>query len=629
MPSPSHSQRACKKIKPPETSPPARRFSSYTRRVTSIFLFALLLFCLWELSPIPHTTVHGNDGFFKAALHPTFTDQNQSLPAGATPFITRVTREMLTTIRFALIAMSLAVPAGMIFGFFASTAWWPSGSGKKYTRIFLRPIHLSVRLFITLLRSIHELIWGIFFLYALGNDPITACLALSLPFTGTLAKVFAELMDELPRDAKNQVVFSGGSSLQAYLTTLIPQAFPDMATYTLYRFECALRSSAILGFLGIETIGLSIQKSFENNFFNELWTQIYLLLGVIMFVDMLGAQLRKKLHLPPQRKKKTSTTIKSASLQEVGQKISHLKRIAPRWILPRLLAWSTLGFTIIAWFPSVVGVTSKDLLNHATPVAERIDRVSFFLTKITPSPVRESGSGNWSWSDVFSWASNLWFDPGKEALFNTLLIGTTAILLSATFAVFLIPWANRHLATSHPLHLYAGKTSFISSIFWKIIGLSTRFFFLVSRAIPEYIIAYLLIGLLGVSAWPLVFALAIHNLGILGRLWGEVTENQSLHASRQLAVLGGSRSQIYLLSLLPESFNRMILYLFYRWETCIREATILGILGGISLGYQIKIARSFYRAYDEMLFYVLLGASIIFLGDIASYYLRKILSQSS
>jgi phosphonate transport system permease protein len=595
-------------------------FSGNSRKITALVMLFLFLFCAWSLGPMATQTPSQSDGFLSAAFHPTLTDQNQSLPDDATPFYTRILMQMANTVRYAMIAMSLAVPAGMILGFFASTAWWPQGAGSQTARLLLRPIHLSVRLLITLMRSIHELIWAIFFLAAIGDEPITACVAIALPFAGTLAKVFSEITDELPRQAQDQAIASGTSSIQAYLTTLIPQSAPDMATYTLYRFECALRSSAVLGFIGIETIGLSIQKSFENNFYNELWTQLYLLIGVIMLVDILGSQLRKRLNNIPSRKQDISERRPTTSIKKY---IRQIKRHAPRWRMTRVIFWTTATCTLIAWFPSLLHIETTSLINNSSSI-DRGDRVMHFLEKITPAPARESGA----WSDAVPWATELWTNPGKEALFNTLTIATSAIILAAFAAWFLLPWANRALAHARPLHVFHGRESLVRNTLWKLGGLITRTFFLISRSIPEYIIAYLLIGLLGISAWPLVLALALHNFGILGRLWGEVIENQPPAATRQIMLGGATRLQCYLNSYLPESFNRLMLYLFYRWETCVREATILGMLGGISLGYHIKIARNFSRAYDEMFFYVLLGAAVIFIGDTLSFFLRRSLMRS-
>jgi len=591
-------------------------FQGRGRKLTVLALFLSFIVCAWMLGGMPAQPEGSSDGFLSAAFHPTLHDQSQSLPADATPFPQRILNELGTTLRYAIIAMSLAVPAGILLGFFASTTWWPTGAGGKTWRPLLAPIRWSVRILITLMRSIHELIWAILFLAALGHEPITACVAIALPFTGTLAKVFSEIIDEQSPEARNQLTASGASPIQAFFASLFPQALPDMATYTLYRFECALRSSAVLGFIGIETIGLSIRRSFENNFYNELWTELYALLIVILCVDALGSQLRKRLNTIPIRKKSVPPSAYSISY------IKQLKRTAPRWKLTRALLWATLALILISWSPSLLGINAANLTSPSKTI-DRTERLAYFFTKITPSPVRESGS----WSEVIPWASDLWKNNGHEALINTLAMATAAIALSAFAAWCILPWGSRVLASNTPLGVTNGKANPFSKWSWRIISNTVRMFFVVSRAIPEYIYAYLLIGMLGISAWPLVFALALHNFGILGRLWGEVIENQPPAPARQLRHTGGSRLQCYIQSYLPLSFNRFLMYLFYRWETCVREATVLGMLGFASLGLQIQLARNFSRAYDEMLFYVLLGSAVIFIGDILSLYLRRALLQ--
>ncbi len=592
-------------------------FRGNGRKLTVLALLFLLAVCAWILGPMPERPPGSSEGFFSAALHPTLTDQSQSLPDDATPFATRILREMGTTLRYALIAMSMAVPAGLFLGFFASTTWWPEGAQGRVMRMLLHPLHIAVRLLITLMRSIHELIWAIFFLAALGHEPITACVALALPFTGTLAKVFSELIDEQPTQARDHLTASGASPIQAFLTTLIPQALPDMATYTLYRFECALRSSAVLGFIGVETIGLSIRRSFENNFYRELWTELYLLLAVIVVVDILGSRLRKRLNTIPPRKRLVEL------VESAAKNIKRLKRTAPRWKMTRVLFWSTALLTLLAWFPGLVHIDTESLTRE-TGQLDRAARITHFVAQITPQPVRESGL----WGDAIPWAGELWRANGREALTNTLAMATAAIIISALAAWLFLPWASRALASAQPLGIFSGRASKLRDMAWRLCGLVTRVFFIISRAIPEYIYAYLLIGLLGISAWPLVLALALHNFGILGRLWGEVIENQPPASARQLMHTGSGRLQCYFANYVPVSFNRFLMYLFYRWETCVREATILGMLGFASLGLQIHLARNLFRAYDAMLFYVLLGAAVIFLGDLVSFFLRRALTKA-
>ena len=117
--------------------------------------------------------------------------------------------------------------------------------------------------------------------------------------------------------------------MQAFMATLFPQALPEFLTYTLYRFECALRASAVLGFIGVETIGLGIWRSYENLYYGEVWTQLYALIIVIITVDVIGARLRDRLNRGVVRKRGAERGGESPAEME-----RKLKRTAPRdWLV--------------------------------------------------------------------------------------------------------------------------------------------------------------------------------------------------------------------------------------------------------------------------------------------------------
>ena len=80
-------------------------------------------------------------------------------------------------------------------------------------------------------------------------------------------------------------------------------------------------------------------------------------------------------------------------------------------------------------------------------------------------------------------------------------------------------------------------------------------------------------------------------------------------------------------AIVPAGLPRFLLYFFYRWETCVREATVLGMLGMASLGYLILDARAGNR-YDEMLFYVLLGVGLVLAGDLVSAAVRRVVRRA-
>ena len=67
---------------------------------------------------------------------------------------------------------------------------------------------------------------------------------------------------------------------------------PDILAYSFYRFECALRSSAVLGFFGYPTLGFYIAASFENLYFGEVWTYLYTLFLLVALVDVWSGRIR-------------------------------------------------------------------------------------------------------------------------------------------------------------------------------------------------------------------------------------------------------------------------------------------------------------------------------------------------
>lgn len=604
-------------MKKPSTSlrPPLWSWRRFT-----IFLFLVILFfCFKELGFKFNNLPPGADpwqsakSFFSGALSPTLTDQNPSLPADAKPFVERLGENLFATLRYAFISMSMALPAGLVLGFLCSRSWWPKAlhSNKSssillfFLQLPIKIIYLACRFLSTLIRSIHELIWVMLFLASIGDSPLTACIAIALPYAGTLAKVFSEIIDEQDSKASNHLRNAGASSLQAFMAARIPQALPDLLTYTMYRLECAIRSSAVLGFIGIETIGLSIKLSYENSYYNELWTSLYTLIIVVMAFDILGAWIRKRLHSAPL-----------AKINPDPNNIRALRRHTPRWPFLRF-TWAILATAAVAaWF---IGEPLDQYHSHIP----RSVRTEKFLEKLVPAPVKESHQ----WADAVPWAEELWTTNGSEALLSTIVIASAALLLAALVGYMFVPWASRNIATANPYSLPSGKVSKLRRRLWSLLGWFMRTAFLISRSIPEYILAFLLIGILGPHAWPLVIALAIHNFGILGRLWSEINENQDTTVAKQQVLSGATRTNSYVFGLLPASFNRQILFIFYRWETCVRESIILGLLSVTSLGFYISLESSFLR-YDSMLFYILLGVLVIFISDIFSVVLRAKLKKS-
>jgi len=246
-----------------------------------------------------------------------------------------------------------------------------------------------------------------------------------------------------------------------------------------------------------------------------------------------------------------------------------------------------------------------------------------FLGELEPWPLRHGVEG----ASVWNWAGTLWRNGGAEAAASTLAISVAAIVLAGLLGAALSLPAARNFATPRPF-LPGGRPPGRTSVaVWNTVVWVTRTVLVFLRALPEYVWAFLLLALLGPTAWPLVLALAIHNTGILGKLTAEVVENTDTAAPAALRGLGASRVQVVLGAILPAGLARFLLYFFYRWETCVREATVLGMLGMASLGFRIMEARAGNR-YDEMLFFILLGVGLVLLGDAFSAVVRRLVRRA-
>jgi phosphonate transport system permease protein len=234
--------------------------------------------------------------FFAAALEPAWTREAASLAPHSAPFLVELAHAALRTLVFAAAAMSLSILVGLPLGIVASDTWWRRSSfaASRITPA-ARALQVGVRLWIALMRSVHELIWAVVLLAAMGLNTFGAVLAIAIPYAGTLAKVFSEMLDEAPRHSAKALEGIGVRPLGVFLFGLVPRALPDMIAYTAYRFECAVRSAAVLGFFGYPTLGYHLSLSFGDGRFHEAWTTIYLLLALILFLEWWSTAIRRRL----------------------------------------------------------------------------------------------------------------------------------------------------------------------------------------------------------------------------------------------------------------------------------------------------------------------------------------------
>lgn len=584
------------------------------------FLLSILLiagFCLYALElgwadflPAEHGFKILKD-FSVTALSPAF-DYNPDLniPESAPPYWVKILNSLWLTLQYATCAMCIALLAGITLGFFCTKSWWPPKNKHSILRIPLIIIHRLARTIITFGRSIHELLWALLFITALGTSPFSAIMALAIPYGCTLAKVFSEIIDE--QDTSNSLCLSshGAPSLSAWLFGILPSAIPDMLSYALYRYECAIRSASILGFVGITTVGYHIETAFADGYYEGVWTLLYSLLILLILVEKISGYIRAKISSTEQVSQPLIISPDYQSSQRESKLVILRRQITkPYALIIVLISFSTLA--LIAWN------TGEPMFSKLSAEQRSLNLERFLTKEITPYPVQQSGN----WSDAIPWAKNLLLDPGLGALLKTFYIATAAIIIAFFMGLPTIPLAAKSFNADH----YSGITLGLSRVqIWikKTTVLCIKAILMVTRSMPEFLLAYLLLQILGSTAWPLILGLALHNYGILGRLGGETIDNADPSNGKVAITHGANMKQVYLFTLFPNIFNRLLLYFFYRWETCIRDATVMGMLGISSLGFIINDASARDNR-DEMFFFILLGACLVMIGDIVSDIIRS------
>ena len=119
------------------------------------------------------------------------------------------------------------------------------------------------------IRAVHELFWALIFLQIFGLTAVTGVLAIAIPYAGICAKVYAEILEEAD-PSPLQAVPNGTSVISLFFFARLPGVWAHFKTYSLYRLECGLRSSAVLGFIGLPTIGFYLETAYKEGHYSDL-----------------------------------------------------------------------------------------------------------------------------------------------------------------------------------------------------------------------------------------------------------------------------------------------------------------------------------------------------------------------
>jgi phosphonate transport system permease protein len=215
-------------------------------------------------------------------------------PAHSGEFLWMVARESWRTVAIATagltLALLLAVPLTLLSVHVLSVS---ALSGRMARGPFwLRQL---VRWGLIVLRSVPELVWALVFVRVVGLGPTAGVLAIALTYAGMLGKVYGEILESGETHATQTLLRNGSSRLQAFAFGLLPQNAAELTSYTVYRWECAIRSSVVLGFVGAGGLGQQMDNSMKMFNGGEVFTMLAVFVALVALADRVSAALRKGL----------------------------------------------------------------------------------------------------------------------------------------------------------------------------------------------------------------------------------------------------------------------------------------------------------------------------------------------
>ncbi|MBT9595405.1 MAG: ABC transporter permease [Vitreoscilla sp.] len=209
-------------------------------------------------------------------------------------FLAEVARETWRTVAIATVGMTLALLLAVPLTLVSTRVLSLSALSGRMARgpFWLRQ---GVRALLIVLRSIPELVWALVFVRVVGLGPTAGVLAIALTYGGMLGKVYGEILESGETHATETLLRNGSSRLQAFFFGLLPQNAAELTSYTVYRWECAIRSSVVLGFVGAGGLGQQMDNSMKMFNGGEVLTMLAVFVALVALADRVSTGLRRSL----------------------------------------------------------------------------------------------------------------------------------------------------------------------------------------------------------------------------------------------------------------------------------------------------------------------------------------------
>jgi phosphonate transport system permease protein len=466
----------------------------------------------------------------------------------------------IRTLAISIAGTALSVIFGLCLGILGTASLWRRGPLVDGRPGPLALLSLAARGIARFLRSVPDLVWALLFVVAFGLGPLPGTLALAVSYAGVLGRVYADLFEAVPEAPVLALHAAGASPLKAFVAAIWPQAAGSVAAYTLYSFECCVRSAAVLGFVGAGGIGAEITLSMRLFEYGQVTTLLGALVALVLCVDALSRGLRGRFR---------RNAVHGGGLLQGPLELRPMRRgYVFLWAIVALVAFADAGFGSL--------LAAPDVLAH----------VARFAGQLFPPDLSPSFLG--------SILTPLWQTVAISVVGTALgVVLGGALAVPATASIMFDPEAPLR-----PLRALAYGVA--------------RAALALLRSIPELVWVLLCILAVGLGPFAGVLALGLHTAGVLGKLYAETIEEVSSGAPEELRAIGAPALQRLVWAAWPQARETLATYTLLRWENNLRVSTVVGLAGGGGLGLALynAVQLGFYDRAATLVVAVFLLVSV-------------------
>lgn len=216
-------------------------------------------------------------------------------PAHSEEFLLLILAATWQTIAIATAGLTLALLWAIPLTLLATESLSVSRMESGRMRLAGRVVRQGARWFLVLLRSVPELVWALLLVRIVGLGPTAGVLAIALTYSGMLGKVYAEILESSEAHALETLLKNGSGRLAALFYGALPSSGSELVSYTTYRWECAIRGSVVMGFVGAGGIGQRMEESMKMLAGGEVSAMLIIFVLLVACADLVSIYLRRRL----------------------------------------------------------------------------------------------------------------------------------------------------------------------------------------------------------------------------------------------------------------------------------------------------------------------------------------------